>query len=140
MLGELLSNAMKNPKVAEALSTSIETMLADPKLTEIARGVIDDAIVKNPKTTAYFEGIVNGPKLYNLLNDIGRMMESYLIRATDTLLLDETKTRINPNLSIVLRAQILWKDDRWFVAEPPKTNRTTEGRRLVAQGHHYQFR
>lgn len=140
LLGEMLTEASKNPRVAAALSASIETMLADPELTQIARGVIDDAIVKNPKTSAYFEGLITGPKLLDLLNRIGRLLESYLIRATDTLLLDETKTRINPNLSIVLRAQILWKDDRWFVAELPKSSRTSEGRRLVAQGHHYQFR
>jgi hypothetical protein len=110
-------------------------------LKALGQKIIQEAILDNPKTLAFFEEKIRSPRVQRALNQLGRMVDPYVRDMVDSIILDPRSPtkKINPTLVRVLRAQILWKKDFWLLMEPGTGTKTSEGYTFSPSSIRYGF-
>lgn len=122
---EIAEDLANNEEIRGLLELGLNKVLNDPELGEIAREIVNEAMIDNPKTTAFVTEFWNRDETQRTLRRVASLAERYGTALVDTVMLAEGEPRrINPDLARVLRAQILWKDDFWLKLEPGSASDT----------------
>ena len=109
--------------IADEFQEILQDFLSNPKLGETLMEMMQEIIIDNPETVQFFKDLWASDELQAKLASVGSMIEPLLVSISDDILLDLSNPgdkKINPNLVKVLRSQILWKDDFWWVATSTK--------------------
>lgn len=110
----ILTDVAKNPKVREAVRSSLGKIANDPELQRITWEIIREVIVDNPRLREVFDKHWHSERTQRAIQVTTQRIEPS-VRRVGELLLGTPDGGVTPEFARVLRNQILRKDRRWLV-------------------------
>jgi hypothetical protein len=128
---EVVREAFREPRVREALSTSARAALADPELGALFAALVNDLVFTNDRLADLARRRWEGGLAVAASEAFARL-EPLVREAVDSIVLDSSRTGINPRLVRVLRARVFRKDGRFVLLTPGTGATLPDGARLPA--------
>ncbi len=121
---KIINDLVYDADIAEKFQEILQDFLSNPKLADTLMQMAKEIIIDNPETAEFFKKLWESDEMQNNLETVGSWLEPLLVSLSDDIMLDLSnpgEQKINPNLVKVLRSQILWKDDVWWVVTSTKS-------------------
>ncbi len=115
---KIINGLFYDEDIAEKFQEILQDFLSNPKLADTLLQIAKEIIIDNPETAGFFKDLWESDEFQDKLETAGSWLEPLLVTLSDDIMLDLSnpgERKINPNLVKVLRSQILWKDDVWWV-------------------------
>ncbi|MCA8924601.1 MAG: hypothetical protein KDD82_22505 [Planctomycetes bacterium] len=119
VLEDLIEEGANDPEVRAALGKATQRLAADPRLRQLIRGVLEDALVRPLDVVDLVQTLWNDPEHRARRQALERRLQPVLRRIGHKLTVDPETGRIDPDLTRVLRRVVFEKDQRWVEASKP---------------------
>ena len=119
-LEELIEEGGKNPAVRKELGKATKRLAQDPEFRKLARGILEDALLRPFHARDLFEKLLAQPAHRERLQALSRAFAPTLQRIARKLTVDEQTGELDPSLVRVLRRVVFHKDARYVELGPAK--------------------
>ncbi len=118
MAREVLNEATRDERTRAATGRALTAISEDPRFNDALERLLEALIVRDPEVRAFTADVWKRPDLRDPLEDFLGRFEPEIKRIANSLLLDESRRGINPDLARVLRRKLLREDEDWVLLEP----------------------
>ncbi|MBL4843882.1 MAG: hypothetical protein JKY65_00005 [Planctomycetes bacterium] len=119
-LEELIEEAGRNPAVRKEMSKATKRLAKDPEFRKLARGILEDALLRPFHARDLFERLLAQPAHRERLRALSRAFAPTLQRIARKLTVDDKTGKLDPALVRVLRRVVFYKDARYVELVPVK--------------------
>ena len=111
-LEDLIEEGAKNPAIRKELGLATQRLAKDPEFRQLARGILEDALVRPFQAREFLERLLSQPEHRTRLEALSRAFAPTLQRIAHELTINPTSGELDPNLIRVLRRVVFHKDAR----------------------------
>lgn len=119
-LEELIEEGGRNPAIRKELSKATKRLAKDPAFRKLARGILEDALIRPFQARELLERLLKDPAHRARMRKLSEAFAPTLQRIARKLTVDEKTGEIDPNLVRVLRRVVFHKDARYVELVPAK--------------------
>lgn len=117
---ELIEEGGRNPAIRKELSKATKRLAKDPKFRKLARGVLEDALIRPFQARQLLDRLLAEPAHLARLRALSEAFAPTLQRIARKLTINEQTGEIDANLVRVLRRVVFHKDARYIELVPGK--------------------
>jgi hypothetical protein len=118
IIRDVIRDTAANKQVQETTRQSLAKIAEDPQLHAVLRALLREVIVDNPRFRETVDQQMNSAETRHALDVTSARVEPALRRIGD-MIFGTQSAGITPEFAQVLRSEILYKDHRWFLVDPP---------------------
>ena len=127
-VGEVLGEMLEDERVGQALrDTLFRDALGDPRVMGLLAQAFSTAVLDNPRLRERLRGLFDDPRLRRALFDLAEQIEPRAVAFARTLVLDETRGALHPELAMLVRVRRIGSEGNWVLLELPDAEPTAAG-------------
>ncbi len=124
---KIFARLSRNPEITSALRRCLSVLAADDDCLRLLDGVFRDVFAENERLVRRVKARLSDPGFLGRISAFLEKLTPLLNSTADSILLNEARDGINPELVRVLRSQLFMKDASWFLVEPGEGPAAAEG-------------
>jgi hypothetical protein len=113
---QILVDIASNQQVREVIRTSLGTVITDEQFQTVVWSLVKEAIVDNPRVHEVLQEHWQSKEMQAAVSLAASKLEPH-VRKVGEILLGSEQEGITPEFALVLRNQVLRKDQRWLILE-----------------------
>jgi hypothetical protein len=120
-----LEELAAEPRVREALRASFfDDALGNPQLLSLLGQAFSAAVLANQRLDDRLQRLLDDPRVQRGLFDLAEQLGPRLVALARSFLLDESGTRLHPELAMLARVRLIGSEGNWVLLElpPPGTS------------------
>ncbi|MCB9832773.1 MAG: hypothetical protein H6807_09885 [Planctomycetes bacterium] len=118
MAREVLNETSHDERTRAATGRALTAISEDPRFNQALERLLEALVVEDQEVRAFGATIWQRADLREPLEDFLGRFEPEIKRIANSLLLDESRRGINPDLARVLRRKLLREDEDWVLLDP----------------------
>jgi hypothetical protein len=114
MIRDAMTDVARDEQVKAETRKILIQVANDPELRALLRTLFEEVVVRNPHFRAVLERELSSPEMRQAIEVASSRLEP-VIRHIGDVILGTKASGISPEFALVLRTEILDKDERWFL-------------------------